>query len=170
MTFLSMINAFCCAWVARTICPIWVEVSGPSKTILCYLLNVTYGKTTHSPSAFRNFLLIWSTVVHVFTNMLPTLVLQASHNIKLSNILIPAYKAFIGLSPEDLRVHQHCIAGLSAVVSQLAPKKLAEGWKIDVVIWQYIQDDRFQDISMGACPGMDAYQLLQRETSQLCSK
>lgn len=66
-------------------------------------------------------------------------------------------------------VHQRCIADLSAVVPQLAPKKLAEV-VIDVVIWQYVQDDRFQDISMGACPGMDAYQLLQRETSQLCSK
>lgn len=67
--FLSVINAFCCAWVAGTICPIRVEVSGPSKTIFCYLHNVTYGNTIYLPSAFRNFLLIWSIVVQVFSNM-----------------------------------------------------------------------------------------------------
>lgn len=57
---------------------------------------------------------------------------------------------------------QPCIAELSEVVLHLAQKKLAEGWKIDVVIWQYVQDDRFQDTSLGAYPGVDAYSLPQR--------
>lgn len=68
-----------------------------------------------------------------------------------------------------LRLCQHCIAELSAVVPQLAPKQLAEGWKIDVVFGQHVQDDRFQDTSRGAYTGMDAQELLQRETSLLCS-
>lgn len=73
------------------------------------------------------------------------------------------------LSSEFLGLCQHCITELSAVVPQLAPKQLTEVWKIDVVIGQYVQDDRLQDTSRSAYTGMDAYEFLQRETSGLCS-
>lgn len=55
------------------------------------------------------------------------------------------------------------------MVPQLAAKQLAEGWKIDVEIGQYVQDDRIQDTGRGADTGIDAYERLQRETSLLCS-
>lgn len=99
--------------------------------------------------------------------MLSLLGLEISANAKSSSVSWSLLA--LVLSSEFLRLCQHCTAEPSAMVPQQAPKQLAEGWKIDVKIGQYVQDDRLQDTSRGADTGMDAYQLLQTQTSLLCS-
>lgn len=54
--------------------------------------------------------------------------------------------------------------------STACTKAPSRGLEIDVVTGQYIQNDRLQDTSRGAYSGRDAYELLQRETSVLCSE